>query len=47
VPLLARGGASQRRGTAHRITLDELVDAGEVMLLEVVKLTRQAVREHA
>src|SRR6202166_10527 len=47
VPLLARGGASQRSGTAHRITLDELVDAGEVMLLEVVKLTRQAVREHA
>ena len=47
VPLLARDGVSQRKGTTHRITLDELVDAGEVMLLEVVKLTRQAVREHA
>jgi len=47
VPLLARGGTSQRRGTAHRITLDELVYAGEVMLLEVVKLTRQTVRDHA
>jgi pyroglutamyl-peptidase len=40
VPLLARCGASQRRGTTHRITLDELVDAGEAMLLEMVKLTR-------
>jgi pyroglutamyl-peptidase len=44
VPLLARGGVSQRKGTGHRITLEELVDAGEAMLLEMVKLTRQAVR---
>jgi pyroglutamyl-peptidase len=41
IPLLARGGASQRKGAA-RITLDELVDAGEAMLMELVKLTRQA-----
>ena len=46
VPLLARDGVSQRKGTTHRITLDELVDAGEAMLLEMVKLTRQAVREN-
>ena len=47
VPLLARESASQRRGTAHRITPDELVDAGEAMLLEMVRLTRQAVRVDA
>jgi pyroglutamyl-peptidase len=46
VPPLARGGASQRKG-ATRITLEELVDAGEAMLLELVRLTRQAAREHA
>jgi pyroglutamyl-peptidase len=45
VPLLARGGASQRKDAAHRITLEDLVDAGEAMLLEMVKLTRQAVRD--
>jgi pyroglutamyl-peptidase len=44
VPLIARGGAPQRISSAHRITLDELVDAGEAMLLEMVRLTRQAVR---
>ena len=41
VPLLARDGACQRKGFS-RITLDELVDAGEAMLLEMVRLTRQA-----
>ena len=30
---------------AHRITLEELVDAGEAMLLEMVRLTRQACAE--
>jgi pyroglutamyl-peptidase len=43
VPLLARGGTSRRKGSP-RITLEELVDAGEAMLLEMVKLTRQVVR---
>jgi pyroglutamyl-peptidase len=43
VPLLARDGAARRKGSA-RITLDDLVDAGEAMLLEMVKLTRQAAR---
>jgi pyroglutamyl-peptidase len=44
VPLIGRDGASPRRGTSHRVTLEQLVDAGEAMLLETVKLTRQAVR---
>ncbi len=41
VPLLARDVASQRKGAPHRVTLEELVDAGEAMLLEMVKLTRK------
>ncbi len=44
VPPLARDGASRQKGFA-RITLEELVDAGEAMLLEMVRLTRQAARE--
>ena len=47
IPLIARDGAPQRKGASHRITLDELVDAGEAMLMEMVRLTRQAVRERA
>ena len=43
VPLLSRGGTSRRKGS-HRITLEELVDAGEAMLLEMVRLARQAAR---
>ena len=39
VPLLAREGATPIAG---RATLDELVDAGEAMLMEMVKLTRAA-----
>jgi pyroglutamyl-peptidase len=40
VPLIARG--AQRSAATHRVTLEELVDAGEAMLLEMVKLTRRA-----
>jgi pyroglutamyl-peptidase len=47
VPLLARGGISERRGNGDRITLEELVDAGEAMLMEMVKLTRQTTRDSA
>jgi pyroglutamyl-peptidase len=47
VPLVARDGASRRNGVTHRITPEELVDAGEAMLLEMVGLTRRAVRETA
>jgi pyroglutamyl-peptidase len=43
IPLLARDGASMRKGVS-RITLEELVDAGEAMLLEMVRQTRGAVR---
>ena len=44
IPPLARGVDSQRRGAPKRVTLEELVDAGEAMLLELIKLTKQAVR---
>jgi pyroglutamyl-peptidase len=47
VPPLACGAAAQRKGKVHRVTLEQLVDAGEAMLLEMTKLTRQAVRETA
>jgi pyroglutamyl-peptidase len=43
VPLIARDGESRRKDATHRVTLDELVDAGEAMLLEMVRLTRQTV----
>jgi pyroglutamyl-peptidase len=42
VPLLARDGARLRKGASHRVTLEELVDAGEAMLLEMVRLARKA-----
>jgi pyroglutamyl-peptidase len=41
VPLLARGGQSRRKGAARRVTPEQLVDAGEAMLLEMVRLTRR------
>jgi pyroglutamyl-peptidase len=44
VPLLARDNASRPKGVV-RITADELVDAGETMLMEMVKHARSAVRE--
>jgi pyroglutamyl-peptidase len=47
VPLIGRDGALQRHGATDRVTLEQLVDAGEAMLLEMVKLTRQAVRENS
>ena len=39
IPLLARDGTPQRRS---RITLEQLVDAGEAMLMEMVKLARRS-----
>jgi pyroglutamyl-peptidase len=42
VPPIARDGASHRKGMATRITLEELVDAGEAMLLEMVRMARSA-----
>jgi pyroglutamyl-peptidase len=41
IPLLARNGAAK----PGRITLEELVDAGEAMLAELIRLTRSAIRE--
>ena len=40
IPPLARAGAVRRKGFP-RITLEELVDAGEAMLLEMVRLARR------
>jgi pyroglutamyl-peptidase len=45
VPLLARDGAARSKDASRRVTLEEMVDAGEAMLLEMVKLTRKAARE--
>lgn len=44
IPLLARGNAARLKG-APRITLEELVDAGEAMLMEMVQLARKTRRE--
>jgi pyroglutamyl-peptidase len=44
VPPVARDGGSRRRDPTHRITPEQLVDAGEAVLMEMVKLTRHAVR---
>jgi len=45
VPLIARDGSA--REEASDITLELLVDAGEAMLLELVKLTRRAIVQGA
>jgi pyroglutamyl-peptidase len=42
VPLVARDATARRPGATQRITLEQLVDAGEAMLLEMVKSARQA-----
>ena len=44
VPPVKRGGTSQRMGATRRATLEEMVDAGEAMLMEMVKLARGAMR---
>ncbi|HYW65016.1 MAG TPA: pyroglutamyl-peptidase I [Bradyrhizobium sp.] len=41
VPLIARSAMSARKGASQRITLEEMVDAGEAMLLEMIKLARR------
>lgn len=47
IPLLARGVVSRRHSTPRRIALEQLVDAGEAMLLETVRLARHAARDRA
>jgi pyroglutamyl-peptidase len=44
IPLLTRDGAARAPGG---VTLEGLVDAGEAMLLELAKLTRNSLRELA
>jgi pyroglutamyl-peptidase len=44
IPPLVPGPDTQRSRLAHRVTHEELVDAGEAMLLELVRLTRAALR---
>ena len=43
IPPLPRDSTARRKGISP-ITLDELVDAGEAMLMELVRLARQSVR---
>jgi pyroglutamyl-peptidase len=40
VPLVPRGTLSQKKGTKPRVTLEHLVDAGEAILLEMVRSAR-------
>jgi pyroglutamyl-peptidase len=40
-PLIARGAMSARQGAPQRITLEQMVDAGEAMLMELLKLARR------
>jgi pyroglutamyl-peptidase len=44
VPPIPRAGAPRRKSAPH-ITLEDLVDAGEALLLEMVKLARRSGRE--
>jgi pyroglutamyl-peptidase len=46
IPPLARDGSPRRKGFP-RVTLEQLVDAGEAMLLEMVRLARAGLREAA
>jgi pyroglutamyl-peptidase len=46
IPPVARDAGSQSKGT-HRVTPEQLVDTGEAVLLELVKLTRRSARDNA
>ncbi|MES2751664.1 MAG: pyroglutamyl-peptidase I [Pseudomonadota bacterium] len=41
VPLVPRGTAALRKGASNRVTFEELVDAGEAMLMEMARLARR------
>jgi len=47
VPLLPRGTEQFRRGTPTRVTFEQLVDAGEAMLMEMASLARRLARHRA
>ena len=42
VPLVPRGTPQIHKGATPRVTLDDLVDAGEAILLAMIRLVRQA-----
>jgi pyroglutamyl-peptidase len=47
VPPIARNGTSLRKGLPHVVTREELVDAGEAMLLEMLRIARRTCRDEA
>jgi pyroglutamyl-peptidase len=40
VPLVPRGIVSRRASLRRRVTFEEMVDAGEAMLMEMARLAR-------
>ena len=42
VPLVPRGTTQRREATSGRVTFEQLVDAGEALLMEVARLTRRS-----
>jgi pyroglutamyl-peptidase len=46
VPLVPRGTPQVRKGGKARVTLDDLVDAGEAILLTMIRLARSAAPRH-
>ena len=47
VPLVPRGTLQAHKGTKARVTLDDLVDAGEAILLTMLHLVRQTTAQRA
>ena len=47
VPLVPRGTPQIHKGAKARVTLDDLVDAGEAILLTMIHLARQAAPQQA
>ncbi|CAN5133885.1 pyroglutamyl-peptidase I [soil metagenome] len=47
VPLVPRGTAQILRGAPNQVTFEQLVDAGEAMLMEVARLVRHLARDRA
>jgi pyroglutamyl-peptidase len=45
VPLVPRGPLSQRKGSKPRVTLEQLVDAGEAILMEMIRTARSNARQ--
>ena len=47
VPLVPRGTVSQRRAARPRVSFEQLVDAGETILFEMIREARRSCRSHA